>query len=71
LVVGDGEKWGQGLLTPVGFWGSCGRPREFLGRGEPCPGAKLDLSFSIGLGRAAFFGSVGQCPSERAGLPNT
>jgi hypothetical protein len=42
----------------------------FLGRGEPCPGAKLNLSFSTGQGREVFFSSFGQCPYGRAGLPN-
>jgi hypothetical protein len=37
-----------------------------LGRVE-----KLDLSFSIGQGREAFFVRSGQCPVEKAGLPNT
>jgi hypothetical protein len=58
-------------VTPVGFWPSCGRAGAFLGRTRPCPGAKLDLSFSTGQGSEAISGRVGQCPAEITGLPNT
>jgi hypothetical protein len=59
--------WGRGKMRsgpPEACWilAQVRGAGAFLGRGEPCPGAKLDLSFSTGQGREVFFGSFGQCP---------
>jgi hypothetical protein len=60
-----------GLFDPYSFLAQACGARGVSGRGQPCPGEKLDLSLSTGQGQEAVSGLVGQCPGEITGLPNT
>jgi hypothetical protein len=50
----EGERgWGKmrsGVSDPCWISAWCEARGDFSGRGQPCPGAKLDFSFSTGQG---------------------